>query len=336
MKINNARKIIRNQIRKILKEQEYYVPKVKIIKDTGKVPPKEEWGEDLGGGRSRYGTVEFEGVVMGPWKPAQYFDVTPEAAAELFQREQPISYVYDDAKKKITRSEFLATFKGVKDNPKTKDFNERDALMTAVKDFWDNGKNFKKVINMYPKGKIPPPANDYSKAIGNPTIGVGHLIETEAEFEKFKKYTISNICTNKNLYGPMATKSFDDLLMSDKEILDLYYEDLIEHSQFKSRIKKPITQSMFNALVSFAFNAGWESYRPIERIIKKINAGLYKQAQASMLVLATKHRLKDGTLVDSQGLIDRRKAEAKLFGKEGLTPPKEPKVKTGVAGSELE
>jgi hypothetical protein len=63
----SIRKEIRRQIKKILMEEteydeKYGFPIVKSTKSTGEAPSEEEYGEDLGDGKSRSGTVTFEGA----------------------------------------------------------------------------------------------------------------------------------------------------------------------------------------------------------------------------------------------------------------------------------
>lgn len=63
----SIRKEIRRQIKKILMEEteydeKYGFPIVKSTKSTGEVPPEEEYGKDLGDGKSGFGTVTFKGT----------------------------------------------------------------------------------------------------------------------------------------------------------------------------------------------------------------------------------------------------------------------------------
>jgi len=315
MKINKTRKIIRDQIKKLIIEQEYYFPKAKVIKDKDKIPPEE--GEDLGDGRSRFGSVEFEGLITGPWKLARYYTVSNEAINEIYKIESPIPYIYNDLKAYIGKQTFIKMFP------------------YGGKELWETSPKFKKVRNRFGQ-TVPCPAEVFTEGTkGVSTIGVGHAIKTKEEFKKYDVHSIFNICTEANVKANSQI-SLDFFLMTDEEIKEIYHEDLIVHQQFKSRIKKPVTQSMFDALTSLAFNAGWEVRHPkkkyiqaIEFIIRLINKGLYKNAQDKLRVIA---RTSGGKQL--QGLVDRREIEATLFGKEGLTPPLK-KTKTSVAGLKL-
>jgi len=62
----SIRKEIRKQIKRLLKEEyetfPFGDPRYGLKIDKGAVPPEEEYGEDLGDGKSRSGTVTFEGA----------------------------------------------------------------------------------------------------------------------------------------------------------------------------------------------------------------------------------------------------------------------------------
>ena len=68
----------------------------------------------------------------------------------------------------------------------------------------------------------------------------------------------------------------------------------------------------------------------IEYIIRLINKGYYEGAQKTLKTIATTSKGKK-----LQSLVDRREMESKLFGKDGLVPPKKPDAITKVAGSKL-
>ena len=101
--------------------------------------------------------------------------------------------------------------------------------------------------------------------------------------------------------------------MPDEEMKELFKKDVDIHTQFKSRIKEKITQSMFDALTSIAYNSGWEQKRPIQKIINLINKKQFKVAQSQIKNLAVTSQ---GKVM--QGLVNRRKEESSLFGKDGI------------------
>ncbi|PNU04618.1 lysozyme [Novosphingobium guangzhouense] len=71
-------------------------------------------------------------------------------------------------------------------------------------------------------------------------------------------------------------------------------------------VKVPLTQSQFDALVSFTFNLGAGKVKS-STLIRKVNAGDFAEAAAEF----AKWRLAGGKV--SNGLVTRRAAEAKLF-----------------------
>jgi len=73
--------------------------------------------------------------------------------------------------------------------------------------------------------------------VGNPTIGFGHLIR-ERERDRFSK----------NLLGGTP--------MTETEAMSLFLEDVRKHESWKSDINVPLSQIMFDALSSYAFNTG--------------------------------------------------------------------------------
>jgi hypothetical protein len=172
--------------------------------------------------------------------------------------------------------------------------------------------------------------NREPKRKGFETIGIGHLIYKSTdpsqidEREKYSKYTFRSMIKQFILdvfvryvreelrdtpaglaSGYDTSRYFDDYLMTDILIERIYKQDIIKHTMFASRITRPITQEMFDALTSLAFNSGWEENKPIQRIIKSINNGNYKGAQALFLT-ATKLN------------IERREREGDKFGEGGL------------------
>ena len=100
------------------------------------------------------------------------------------------------------------------------------------------------------------PITSYDQARGTPTIGVGHAI-FENEREKYKKYLISD--------------------MPAEEIERLLQSDINRHLTWVNSISVPITQNMFDALASFAYNAGPGAALQ-DGIIKAINQKDYEKA----------------------------------------------------------
>jgi len=248
------------------------------------------------------------GITAGGWKNATEFKPSAKCYEDLFKHEGPVPYVYDDGRKMSEASAYKLYGNIVKE-PK---------MQYMIKKRW-------------PVGKIPYPVSTFKESKGYPTIGAGHLIKDAAEFSKFKEYTLKSITTGQD-GKPVDQKVFSNTnssitleayLLTDDEILKLFKKDVDIHTQFSTRITQPITQEMFDALTSIAFNAGWESKHPkkgykmpIQYIVELINKKKYKSAQQKILTTATTSAGKN-----LEGLVSRRKDEAEKFGKGGLKLP---------------
>ena len=245
---------------------------------------------------------------VGPgWGEASSMQPSAECYKDLFKHEGPVPYVYDDGRK-MSEGSAYKTYGNIIKQPK---------MQHIIKKRW-------------PVGKMPYPVSDFKESKGYPTIGAGHLIKDAAEFEKFKEYTLKSITTDSD-GKPIDQKAFNNAsssitieayLLSDDDIMNLFKQDVDLHTQFKTRITQPITQEMFDALTSIAFNAGWEAKHPkkgykmpIQYIIELINKKKYKSAQQKILTTATTSKGKN-----SDGLVARRKDEAEKFGKGGIKP----------------
>ena len=232
------------------------------------------------------------------WESAENMEASQECYDSIWEHESPVPYVYDDGKKMSERFA-IKKYGNIVKGP---------IIQNIVKKRW-------------PVGKIPLPSNSFTGNKGYPTIGAGHLIKTADEFESYREYTLGSIASpeNRNANSGMPLQDF---LMSEADMKKLFKKDVDIHTQFKTRITQPITQEMFDALTSIAFNAGWEAKHPkkgykmpIQYIIELINKKKYKSAQQKILTTATTSA---GKSLD--GLVARRKDEAKKFGKGGIKP----------------
>jgi GH24 family phage-related lysozyme (muramidase) len=235
--------------------------------------------------------IKKVGKTYEKFKDADASDLKPsqECYDNIWKHESPVPYVYDDGKKmsaRLAEKKYGNIIKG-------------DILQNIIQNKW-------------PKGKMPYPSNSFDDNKGYPTIGAGHLIKTKEEFETFKQYTLKNITSEENR-SANSSVPMQDFLMPEDEMKELFKKDVDIHTQFKSRIKEKITQSMFDALTSIAFNSGWEKNKPIEKIIRFINKRKYKSAHNTIKNLATTSK---GEVM--QGLVDRRKEEAEMFMKDGF------------------
>jgi GH24 family phage-related lysozyme (muramidase) len=144
--------------------------------------------------------------------------------------------------------------------------------------------------NTWPKRRI----SSFS-TIGYPSIGVGHRIYPQ-EQERFRPY----------LAGGRD--------MPDDEIEDLLRDDIEKRAAalLRPQITAPITQSMWDAIVTQAFNTG-PSTSTLKKVIASINSGDYLGAQTA---LANGPVTSKGRVLDA--LVKRRRYEASLFMDDGI------------------
>tara|TARA_Y100001973_G_C5161822_1_gene313905 strand:- start:319 stop:1377 length:1059 start_codon:yes stop_codon:yes gene_type:complete len=230
-------------------------------------------------------------AVLGEWRLAKDFKPSKSIYEKIRKHEAAVPYVYDDGG--TMSKEYAKKLYGkIIDSP---------AMQS--------------VINAWPKDRIQIPVTDMKSLKRYATIGVGHLIKDEAEFNLYKEFTLKNITTDKE--GNKIDQEENDLsnkLMSKDEIMELFYEDVDNHTTWKKDITQPITQSMFDSMTSIAFNSGAEEGRPIYAVIKLINNKKYSAAKEKIKSLATTSK---GEVVAA--LVTRRKEESDLFGSQGLT-----------------
>ena len=138
--------------------------------------------------------------------------------------------------------------------------------------------------------------SSYTEVTGAPTIAIGKKIQ-DHEREGFKAYLKGKA----ELVG---------------EALNRVIRDTIEPREKKlaGLIKVPVTQSMFDAVFSLAFNTGFGA-KSFKGVLEKLNAGDYKGAQAA---IAAGPQTSKGKVLP--GLAKRRAFEAAMFAKEGMTP----------------
>lgn len=125
----------------------------------------------------------------------------------------------------------------------------------------------------------------YLDPVGIWTIGYGH--------------TGSDVWQGKVITNEMA----ENLLHSDLNRFESGVNDLV---------KVPLTQSQYDALVSFAFNCGLGAFGSSD-LLAKLNRKDYQGASNEF------GRWVHGGGVVLQGLVRRRQAEKQLFDSEGLT-----------------
>jgi lysozyme len=123
----------------------------------------------------------------------------------------------------------------------------------------------------------------YLDSAGKPTIGYGHL---------FKPYESFTTITEAQASQMLA----QDVSAAENGVNRL--------------VKVKLTQSQFDALVSFVFNVGVGAFSR-STMLKRLNAGNYQSAQQAFTdwVYVTK----GGQKVVENGLVNRRLADARLF-----------------------
>lgn len=136
------------------------------------------------------------------------------------------------------------------------------------------------------EGIVPAP---YRDSVGVWTYGIGHTLGAGyPDPAKMQRGMPSNL----------------DAALRD--VLDLFRRDVAKYEAAVNRaVKVPITQAQFDALVSFHYNTGAIGKASL---VKRLNAGDEVGAAAGMMAWSK-----------PASIIDRRKAEQKLFAK-GIYP----------------
>ena len=128
----------------------------------------------------------------------------------------------------------------------------------------------------------------YKDIAGLRTIGIGHLIKPNENFP-------------------------DGVEITKEKALELLAEDVKKcEDSIIARIKVPLNQNQFDALVSFGFNCGTGVY-VLSDACKSLNAGDYKTFPEKLLQWS-KVRI-NGVLQQNKGLYNRRTSEGELFSR---------------------
>lgn len=120
----------------------------------------------------------------------------------------------------------------------------------------------------------------YNDAAGYPTIGYGHLIRPQEDFSAGISKTQAEALLRQ------------DVSIAERAVIRLIHE--------------PLSQSQFDALVSFTFNLGSGALQR-STLRRKINGGYHHEVPQELLrwVWAGGRKLR--------GLVRRRKAEGKMY-----------------------
>jgi len=130
--------------------------------------------------------------------------------------------------------------------------------------------------------------NAYKDSCGKWTIGVGHLI---------------NLTTEHALLTETLTEQAVESLLGH----DLITTDYI----IKKYIRVSLNQNQYDAITSFIFNEG-QGHFAESTLLTKINQNASRQAIEDEFYKWDKGVV-NGVLTDIAGLLNRRKAEAKLY-----------------------
>ena len=110
-----------------------------------------------------------------------------------------------------------------------------------------------------------------------------------------------------NAAGPPSISTGQHLTQAEAD--EWLANDLIRvERKIDQIVTVPLNQNQYDALVSFEFNTGALFH---STTLHTLNSGDYKAAADALLLYDKAH--KDGVLVVSQGLVNRRNAEKALF-----------------------
>jgi lysozyme len=133
----------------------------------------------------------------------------------------------------------------------------------------------------------------YQDAVGNDTIGVGHLL------------TDQDLQTGQIIINGVPVNYYDGL--TENQIFDLLAQDLEQFEQaVTNKVTVPLNQNQFDVLTSFAFNVGIGNFSR-STLLKVLNQGRYEQVP---------YELRRWTTADGQelpGLVKRRNNEIQLW-----------------------
>ena len=115
-----------------------------------------------------------------------------------------------------------------------------------------------------------------------------------------------------NGYGHTGSDVFAGQEINEEQAENWLREDLREaEGCINARVRVPLAQNQFDALVSFVFNVGCSAFAS-STLLKRLNAGKYSDVPTQM-ARWNKDRV-NGQLVVVAGLVNRRAAEIALWG----------------------
>jgi lysozyme len=114
-------------------------------------------------------------------------------------------------------------------------------------------------------------------------------------------------------YGHTGDDVEEGMEISEEEATDLLVEDLNRFEDVVNRVKSPLTQSMYDALVSFTYNVGGGAFLK-STLLRKLAVRDYVGAAEEF----PKWNKGGGRVLN--GLVRRRAEEKALFLKDGVKP----------------
>lgn len=132
---------------------------------------------------------------------------------------------------------------------------------------------------------------------GKPTIGIGHLL------------TKSELASGKIIINGVPIKYSDGITNEQSE--DLLIQDLNDYETcVNNYVDVKLTQPQYDALVIFCYNVGEGAFEG-STLLKLLNEEHYEEVPTQMR--RWNKVTKDGVLVVSQGLINRREKEILIW-----------------------
>jgi lysozyme len=127
----------------------------------------------------------------------------------------------------------------------------------------------------------------YRDSAGVPTIGIGHALR--------------------------PGEAYPNGITHEQALEILSHDVAAAESAVNGHVRVDLTQNQYDACVSFAFNCGGYAFAH-SSVCADINIEDWDGAALAFLLWDKRRDPSTGTLVVDQGLLNRRKAEAALFG----------------------
>lgn len=148
--------------------------------------------------------------------------------------------------------------------------------------------------------------NPYLDSAQKWTIGVGKLLLPTDSFLNISNSEIRQLLKSTDPNHPVSKKK-----ITKTEALNCLKEDVKECEEaIKSNVTVPLNQTQFDVLVSWTFNCGVGALKS-STLLKKLNKKQYSEVANEILKWV--NVTINGKKAQSQGLLNRRLAEAQLW-----------------------